>query len=135
MPNHWISSSELISDIFSGTMTTRCSALTGLIVLIASTAGPLLAQHATVTIEQINTVVFPADGAAAAKAICDGLASGALTRDQVGIDLARLQSALGEVGESESANRYVKAFNSTTAAIKGCNVQVTGPSEDNLWNY
>ena len=116
-------------------MATRSSTLTGLMVLIAATAGPALAQQTTITIEQINTVVFPADGATAAKAICDGLASGALTRDQVGIDLARLQSALGEVGESESANRYVKAFNSTTAAINGCNVQVTGPSEDNLWNY
>ena len=83
----------------------------------------------------IDTPLTQNEIAAAAKAICDGLASGALTRDQVGIDLARLQSALGEVGESESANSYVKAFNSTTAAIKGCNVQVTGPSEDNLWNY
>ena len=117
------------------TMTTRSSALTGLMVLIATTAAPVLAQQTTITIEQINTVVFPADGAAAAKAICTGLADGALTRDQVGSALARLQGALGESGESQSTTRYVKAFNGAAAGINGCNVQVTGPDEDNRWNY
>ena len=116
-------------------MTTRNSALTGLMVLITTTVTPLLAQQTTITIEQINTVVFPADGAAAAKAICAGLASGVLTRDQVGSDLARLQKALSEVSESGSANRYVKDFNSVSSGISGCNVQVTGPAEDNRWNY
>ncbi|KZR87915.1 hypothetical protein MITS9509_01760 [Synechococcus sp. MIT S9509] len=116
-------------------MTTRNSALTGLMVLITTTAAPVLAQQTTITIEQINTVVFPADGAAAAKAICTGLTDGALTRDQVGNALARLQGALSESGESESATRYVKAFNVASAGINDCNVQVTGPSEDNLWNY
>ena len=116
-------------------MTTRNSALTGLMVLITTTAAPVLAQQTTITIEQINTVVFPADGAAAAKAICTGLTDGALTRDQVGNALARLQGALSESGESESATRYMKAFNAASAGINDCNVQVTGPSEDNLWNY
>ena len=116
-------------------MATRSSTLTGLMVLIAATAGPALAQQTTITIEQINTVVFPADGAAAAKAICTGLANGALTRDQVGSALARLQRALSEVGASDSATRYVKAFNGASAGINGCNVQVTGPDEDNRWNY
>ena len=116
-------------------MATRSSTLTVLMVLIAATAGPALAQQTTITIEQINTVVFPADGAAAAEAICAGLASGVLTRDQVGSDLARLQKTLGEAGESGSATRYVKAFNSASAGISGCNVQVTGPAEDNRWNY
>tara|TARA_Y100000748_G_C15376582_1_gene441974 strand:+ start:399 stop:749 length:351 start_codon:yes stop_codon:yes gene_type:complete len=116
-------------------MATRSSTLTGLMVLIAATAGPALAQQTTITIEQINTVVFPADGATAAKAICEGLANGALTRDQVGSDLARLQGALREVGDSGDATSYVKAFNSATAGINGCNVQVTGPNEDNRWNY
>ncbi|WP_244279561.1 DNA ligase [Synechococcus sp. UW179A] len=116
-------------------MTTRSSALTGLMVLISATAAPVLSQQTTITIEQINTVVFPADGATAAKAICTGLANGALTRDQVGSALARLQRALSEVGEPESATRYVKAFNGASAGINGCNVQVTGPNEDNLWNY
>ena len=116
-------------------MACRCSALTGLLVVITALAGPVLAQQITVTIEEINTVVFPADGAEAAKAICTGLANGALTRDQVGSALARLQRALGEVGDSESATGYVRAFNSTSAGINGCNVQVTGPSEDNRWNY
>ena len=135
MPNRLISSAELTSSTFPGTMATRCSALTGLMVLISATAGPVLAQQATVTIEQINTVVFPADGATAAKAICEGLANGALTRDQVGSDLARLQGAMREVGDSVDATSYVKAFNSASAGIDGCNVQVTGPNEDNRWNY
>jgi len=104
-------------------------------VLIAATAEPTLAQQTTITIEQINTVVFPADGAAAAQAICAGLASVLLTRDQAGGDLARLQKTLGEAGESGSATRYVKAFNSASAGISGCNVQVPGPAEDNRWNY
>ena len=116
-------------------MTTRSSALTGLMVLITASAAPVLAQQTTITIEQINTVVFPADGAAAAKAICTGLANGALTRDQVGSALARLQRARSEVGASDSATRYVKAFNGASAGINGCNVQVTGPDEDNRWNY
>ena len=116
-------------------MATSCSALTGFMVLISAIAGPVLAQQTTITIEQINTVVFPADGAAAAKAICEGLASGALTRDQVGSALARLQGALGESGDSAAATTYVKAFNNASAGINGCNVQVTGPNEDNRWNY
>ena len=116
-------------------MATRSSALTSLMVLIAAIAAPVLAEQTTITIEQINTVVFPADGASAAQAICAGLASGVLTRDQVGSDLARLQKALSEVNESGSATRYVKAFNSASAGINGCNVQVTGPAEDNRWNY
>ena len=44
-------------------MACRCSALTGLMVVISALAGPVLAQQITVTIEEINTVVFPADGA------------------------------------------------------------------------
>ncbi|QNI58390.1 putative conserved secreted protein [Synechococcus sp. BIOS-U3-1] len=116
-------------------MATRSSALTSLVVLIAATAGPVLAEPTIITIEQINTVVFPADGATAAEAICAGLASGLLTRDQVGSDLARLQKALSEVNESGSVNRYIKSFNSASAGINGCNVQVTGPAEDNRWNY
>ena len=116
-------------------MATRCSALTGLLVLFSPAAGTVLAQEATVIIEQINTVVFPADGAAAAQAICNGLAIRALTRDQVGSDLARLQQVLSEAGDPKSAIRYVKAFNRASAGIDGCNVQVTGPGEDNLRNY
>ena len=116
-------------------MVLRCSALTGILVLITAGAGPVLAQQATVTIEEINTVVFPANGDSAARAICTGLANGAVTRDQIGSALARLQRALGEAGDSETATRYVRAFNSTAAGISGCNVQVTGPNEDNLWNY
>ena len=135
MPNPSISSVELASSTLSGTMATRGSVLTGLMVLITASANPALAQEATVTIEQIDTVVFPADGAAAAKAICTGLADGAVTRDQVGSALARLQRALAEAGETASATSYVRAFNNASAGIRGCNVQVTGPSEDNLWNY
>ena len=116
-------------------MATRSSNLIGLTVLMVATASPALAQQTTITIEQINTVVFPADGAAAAKAICAGLASGVLTRDQVGSDLARLQKALSEASESGSANSYVKEFNNVSSGISGCNVQVTGPAEDNRWNY
>jgi|TARA_B100000073_G_scaffold111616_1_gene90036 hypothetical protein len=116
-------------------MAIHSSTLTGLMVLIAATAGSVHAQQVTITIEEIDTVVFPADGSAAAQAICGGLASGALTRDQVGSTLANLQRALSEVSESESAISYVKAFNSAAARIKDCNVQVTGPNEDNRWNY
>lgn len=116
-------------------MAIHSSALTGLMVLIAATAGPVHAQQVTITIEEINTVVFPADGDVAAQDICGGLASGALTRDQVGSTLVRLQRALSEVNKPESAISYVKAFNRTAADIKDCNVQVTGPDENNLWNY
>ena len=64
-------------------MACRCSALTGLMVVITAFAGPVLAQQITVTIEEINTVVFPADGDSAARAICTGLTNGAVTRDQI----------------------------------------------------
>ena len=116
-------------------MTTRCSACVGLMTLLTATAGAGFAQQAVVTIEQINTVVFPAEGGAAAQAICSGLASGALTRDQVGSALARVQEAFREVGEPSEVSSYITAFNRSAAGISGCNLEVTGQGDGNLWTY
>ena len=62
-------------------------------------------------------------------------ASGALTRDQVGSALARVQEAFREVGEPSEVSSYITAFNRSAAGISGCNLEVTGPGDGNLWTY
>ena len=112
-------------------------ALMGLGLLIAVAPTPAAAQDVTITIEQINTVVFPADGSAAARDICAGLKSGVLSRDQIGTSLAQLQSALDRYSDSGYVKDYVNAFNRAAAGLPGCSVQVTGPDNSNLnrWSY
>ena len=116
-------------------MSLRSSAMLGFWALLFSSTGLGLAQQVDVTIEQIETVVFPAEGGAAAQAICAGLASGVLNRDLVGSDLARLQGALRDSGDSELAANYVKAFNNVADDTPGCNIEVTAPGDGNLRRY
>ncbi len=116
-------------------MSLRSSAMLGFWALLFSSTGLGLAQQVDVTIEQIETVVFPSEGGAAAQAICAGLASGVLSRDQVGLDLARLQAALRQSEEADLAATYVKAFNSVANGIYGCNIEVTAPGDGNLRRY
>jgi hypothetical protein len=114
---------------------TACLALT--------TMAAAMPQHAKaqeveeVTIEQIQTVVFPAQGNEAAAAICAGLADGVLSRDGVGVDLARLQRALSLTGDQALVNRYVNSFNTTAQQQSGCNIRITDPQNTDLyqWNY
>jgi|GEM_PF-1054459 hypothetical protein len=114
---------------------TACLALT--------TMAAAMPQHAKaqeveeVTIEQIQTVVFPAQGDAAATAICAGLADGVLSRDGIGVDLARLQRALSLTGDQALVNRYVNSFNATAQQQPGCNIRITDPQNTDLyqWNY
>jgi len=112
-------------------------ALMGLGFLIAVASAPVAAQDVTVTIEQINTVVFPADGSTAADDICTGLKSGVLSRDQIGISLAQLQAALNRYSDGSYVKTYVSDFNRAAADVAGCNVQITGPANNNLnrWSY
>ena len=112
-------------------------ALMGLGLLVAVAPTPAAAQNVTVRIEQINTVVFPADGSSAAADICAGLEAGVLSRDQVGTSLAQLQAALNRYADGGYVKAYVSAFNSAAAGVPGCNVQVTGPANSNLnrWSY
>ena len=112
-------------------------ALMGFGLLIAVLPTPIAAQEITVTIEQINSVVFPADGNAAARDICAGLKAGVLSRDQIGTSLARLQSALDRYSDAKYVKAYVTAFNRAAAGLPGCSVQVTGPENSNLnrWSY
>lgn len=97
--------------------------LTACLALIPMAAA--MPQHAKaqeveeVTIEQIQTVVFPAQGDAAATAICAGLADGVLSRDGIGVDLARLQRALSLTGDQALVNRYVNSFNTTAQQHHG----------------
>ncbi|MEC7248680.1 putative conserved secreted protein [Synechococcus sp. A18-25c] len=116
-------------------MSMRSAAIVGLSSLLISTPGAGFAQQVEITIEQIDTVVFPADGGAAARAICAGLASGVLNRDLVGSDLARLQGAVRESGDAELAANYVKAFNDVANGTPGCNIEVTAPGDGNLRRY
>ena len=94
-----------------------------------------MARQIEITIEPIEMVVFPAEGGAAAQAICSGLASGVLNRDLVGSDLARLQGALRESDDAELAANYVKAFNNVADGTPGCNIEVTAPGDGNLRRY
>lgn len=112
-------------------------ALMALGLLIAVPPAPVAAQDVTVRIEQINSVVFPAEGGAAAREICAGLKRGVLSRDQIGSSLAQLQSALARYADAGYVKGYVTAFNRAAAAAPGCNVQVTGPDNSNLnrWSY
>lgn len=113
----------------------RSAGIVGLTALLISSPAAGLAQQAEITIEQIETVVFPAEGGAAAQAICAGLASGVLNRDLVGSDLARIQGALRESGDAELAANYVKAFNNVADGTPGCNIEVTAPGDGNLRRY
>ncbi len=111
--------------------------------LALTTMAAAMPQHAKaqeveeVTIEQIQTVVFPAQGNEAAAAICAGLAAGVLSRDGIGVDLARLQRALSLTGDQALVNRYVNSFNTTAQQQSGCNIRITDPQNTDLyqWNY
>jgi len=93
------------------------------------------AEIREVTIERIQTVVFPAQGDAAATAICAGLADGVLTRDGIGLDLARLQQALSLSGDRDLMNRYVNSFNATAQQQPGCNIRITDPQNTDLYQW
>jgi len=116
-------------------MAMRSAGIVGLSALLISSPGAGLAQQVEISIEQIETVVFPAEGGAAAQAICAGLASGVLNPDLVGSDLARLQGALRDSGDAELAANYVKAFNNVADGTPGCNIEVTAPGDGNLRRY
>ena len=98
---------------------------------------PMAAQTVTVTIEQINSVVFPADGKSAATDICTGLKEGVLSRDQIGEVLAEVQQALERYADQSYVKSYVTDFNRAASLVPGCNVQVTGLENSNLnrWSY
>ena len=97
----------------------------------------LAAEIEEISIERIQTVIFPADGAEAAAAICNGLADGVLNRDGIGVDLARLQNALATSGNPDQVNRYVNGFNQTAQARQGCNIRISDPQNTDLyqWQY
>ena len=80
MPNPWSSLPDLTSTtLLTDPWSMRSAGIVGLSALLISSPGAGLAQQVEITIEQIETVVFPAEGGAAAQAICAGLASGVLT--------------------------------------------------------
>ena len=91
----------------------------------------------TITIEQINSVMFPADGKSAATDICTGLNEGVLSRDRIGTALAEVQQALKRYADRSYVKSYVTDFNSAASSVPGCNVQVTGPENSNLnrWSF
>ena len=53
----------------------------------------------------------------------------------MGSALARVQEAFREVGEPSEVSSYITAFNRSAAGIRGCNLEVTGPGDGNLWTY
>ena len=132
-----ISSADLKLGHFLITMLHRRLALVVATTTLVVLGSPMAAQTVTVTIEQINSVVFPADGKSAAKDVCTGLKKGVLSRDQIGTALAEVQLALGRYSDRTYVKSYVSDFNRTAASIPGCNVQVTGPDNSNLnrWSY
>ena len=91
----------------------------------------------TITIEQINSVVFPADGKSAATDICTGLKAGVLSRDRIGTALAEVQQALERYADRSYVKSYETDFNRAASSVPGCNVQVTGPENSNLnrWSF
>ena len=91
----------------------------------------------TITIEQINSVVFRADGKCAATDICTGLKEGVLSRDRIGTALAEVQQALWRYADRSYVKSYVTDFNRAASSVPGCNVQVTGPENSNLnrWSF
>lgn len=91
----------------------------------------------TITIEQINSVVFPADGKSAATDICTGLKEVVLSRDRIGTALAEVQQALERYADRSYVKSYETDFNRAASSVPGCNVQVTGPENSNLnrWSF
>ncbi len=137
MPAPLISSADLRSMPRYTPMLHRRLALMGSGISLFVLAVPLAAQTETVMIEQINRIVFPADGSSAARDICTGLKAGVLSRDQIGTALAKVQQALDRYADRTYVTSYVTDFNRAAASISGCNVQVTGPDNSNLnrWSF
>ena len=119
------------------TMLRRRLALVKAISTLVVLGSPVAAQTVTVTIEKINSVVFPAEGKSAATDICTGLNEGVLSRDQIGEALAEVQQALERFADRSYVKSYVSDFNRAASSMQGCNVQVTGPENSNLnrWSY
>ena len=132
-----ISSADLRSKHRFITMLRRRLALVKAGTTLVVLGSPVAAQTATVTIEQINSVVFPAQGKSAATDICKGLNEGVLSRDQIGEALAEVQQALERFADRSYVKSYVTDFNRAASSVPGCNVQVTGPENSNLnrWSY
>ena len=96
---------------------------------------PVAAQTAPVTIEQINSIVFPAQGKSAAKDICTGLKEGVLSRDQIGEALAEVQQALERFAD-RICESYVSDFNRAASSVPGCNAgDWIENSNLNRWSY
>ena len=91
----------------------------------------------TITIEQINSVVFPADGKSAATDICTGLKEGVLSRDRIGTALAEVQQALERYADRSYVKSYETDFNRAAWSVPVGNVQETGPENSNLnrWSF
>ena len=119
------------------TMLRRRLALVKAVITLVVLGSPVAAQTVTVTIEKINSVVFPAEGKSAATDICTGLNEGVLSRDQIGEALAEVQQALERFADRSYVKSYVSDFNRAASSMQGCNVQVTGPENSNLnrWSY
>ena len=119
------------------TMLRRRLALVKAVITLVVLGSPVAAQTVTVTIEKINSVVFPAECKSAATDICTGLNEGVLSRDQIGEALAEVQQALERFADRSYVKSYVSDFNRAASSMQGCNVQVTGPENSNLnrWSY
>lgn len=132
-----ISSADLRSRHRFITMLRRRLALVEAGTTLVVLGSPVAAQTVTVTIEKINSVVFPAEGKSAATDICTGLNEGVLSRDQIGEALAEVQQALERFADRSYVKSYVSDFNRAASSMQGCNVQVTGPENSNLnrWSY
>ena len=119
------------------TMLRRRLALVKAVITLVVLGSPVAAQTVTVTIEKINSVVFPAEGKSAATDTCTGLNESVLSRDQIGEALAEVQQALERFADRSYVKSYVSDFNRAASSVPGCNVQVTGPENSNLnrWSY